>query len=159
MNSAERGGFTIVELLIVIVVIGILAAITLVAFNGIRDRAAVASAKSDLANIGKMVSIRHADSGTYNLGSAAYKSAIQEAGVSTSGLSFAICAGVDEYAIADYRYGGIANGQDLHFVSSKGGVKTITYNASVTASSTLERICRQVHDSYTASLSYWFSHI
>lgn len=32
-------GFTIVELLIVIVVIGILAAITIVAFNGIQDRA------------------------------------------------------------------------------------------------------------------------
>lgn len=32
-------GFTIVELLIVIVVIGILAAITIVAFNGVQDRA------------------------------------------------------------------------------------------------------------------------
>ena len=32
-------GFTIVELLIVIVVIAILAAITIVAFNGIQDRA------------------------------------------------------------------------------------------------------------------------
>ena len=33
-----KGGFTIVELLIVIVVIGILAAITIVAFNGVQER-------------------------------------------------------------------------------------------------------------------------
>ncbi|MDN5275853.1 MAG: prepilin-type N-terminal cleavage/methylation protein [Candidatus Saccharibacteria bacterium] len=42
-------GFTIVELLIVIVIIGILAAITIVAFNGIRDRAVTAAIQSDLA--------------------------------------------------------------------------------------------------------------
>lgn len=36
---AKQKGFTIVELLIVIVVIGILAAITIVAFNGVQNRA------------------------------------------------------------------------------------------------------------------------
>ena len=35
----KQTGFTIVELLIVIVVIGILAAITIVAFNGVQQRA------------------------------------------------------------------------------------------------------------------------
>ena len=35
----QQHGFTIVELLIVIVVIGILAAITIVAYNGIQNRA------------------------------------------------------------------------------------------------------------------------
>jgi prepilin-type N-terminal cleavage/methylation domain-containing protein len=38
-NKSSRDGFTIVELLIVIVVIGILATITIVAYNGIQDRA------------------------------------------------------------------------------------------------------------------------
>jgi len=41
-------GFTIVELLIVIVVIGILAAITIVSYNGIQKRAQDSTAKSDL---------------------------------------------------------------------------------------------------------------
>ena len=37
--SEKQKGFTIVELLIVIVIIGILAAITIVAYNGIQQRA------------------------------------------------------------------------------------------------------------------------
>lgn len=41
-------GFTIVELLVVIVVIGILAAITIVSYNGITNRAVEASLQSDL---------------------------------------------------------------------------------------------------------------
>lgn len=42
--SGRDRGFTIVELLIVIVVIGILAAITIVAFNGVQERARMATA-------------------------------------------------------------------------------------------------------------------
>lgn len=45
-----KKGFTIVELLIVIVVIGILAAITIVSFNGVTGRATTTSVKSDLSN-------------------------------------------------------------------------------------------------------------
>ena len=49
-------GFTIVELLIVIVVIGILAGITIVAYNGIQNRAKVASIQSDLKTATKALS-------------------------------------------------------------------------------------------------------
>ncbi len=37
--SNKKGGFTIVELLIVIVIIAILAAVTVAAFNGVQKRA------------------------------------------------------------------------------------------------------------------------
>jgi len=50
-------GFTIVELLIVIVVIGILAAITIVAYNGVANNARIASVKSDLVNSYKQLGI------------------------------------------------------------------------------------------------------
>jgi prepilin-type N-terminal cleavage/methylation domain-containing protein len=46
-------GFTIVELLIVIVVIAILAAITIVAFNGVQQRARDSQRMSDLSNARK----------------------------------------------------------------------------------------------------------
>lgn len=58
-------GFTIVELLIVIVVIGILAAITIVAFNGVQQRAKYTTMKQDIASIEKVIQMYYADEGEY----------------------------------------------------------------------------------------------
>jgi len=57
--------FTIVELLVVIVVIGILAAITIVSYTGISGRATVAVLQSDLTNDSKQIKIYQATYGTY----------------------------------------------------------------------------------------------
>ncbi|MDK2899302.1 MAG: hypothetical protein PWQ10_489, partial [Patescibacteria group bacterium] len=57
--------FTIVELLIVIVIIGILAAITLVSYTGIASRANIANIQSDLSNASKKLSMYYAEHGTY----------------------------------------------------------------------------------------------
>jgi len=50
IQTRRASGFTIVELLIVVVVIAILAAITIVAYNGIANRAKESALKSDLKN-------------------------------------------------------------------------------------------------------------
>lgn len=65
MSKPKQAGFTIVELLIVIVVIGILAAITIVAYNGIQERAKFTRVQSDLKNINTALQIYHADEGVY----------------------------------------------------------------------------------------------
>lgn len=51
----DERGFTIVELLIVIVVIAILAAITIVAYNGIQQRAHTTAQKTTAENLAKKV--------------------------------------------------------------------------------------------------------
>lgn len=60
----KQTGFTIVELLIVIVVIGILATITIVAFNGVQQRAQATSVRSDLANMAKKLEVLRIESAT-----------------------------------------------------------------------------------------------
>lgn len=65
MSVVLKRGFTIVELLIVIVVIGILAAITIVAYNGIQTKANANSSLSDLANFNKLIQLYQADNGNY----------------------------------------------------------------------------------------------
>lgn len=61
----KHSGFTIVELLIVIVVIGILAAIVIVAFNGVQQRARYAQHQSDIASVDKAIQLYYADTGSY----------------------------------------------------------------------------------------------
>ncbi|MEP7204706.1 MAG: LamG-like jellyroll fold domain-containing protein [Candidatus Saccharibacteria bacterium] len=62
--KASRG-FTIVELLIVIVVIGILAAITIVAYSSVSRRATVANLQSDLTNASNLLKLFQVDNNVY----------------------------------------------------------------------------------------------
>lgn len=61
-------GFTIVELLVVIVVIGILAAITIVSYTGVTNRAIASSLQSDLANASQRLKLYNVDHGSYPTG-------------------------------------------------------------------------------------------
>ena len=53
------------ELLVVIVVIAILAAITVVAYNGISQRAGAAILQDDLSGVAKSLGISNVDNGRY----------------------------------------------------------------------------------------------
>lgn len=70
--KAKQSGFTIVELLIVIVVIGILAAITIVAYSGITARANGTKAQTNAANTQKVAEAINADTGNYPATAAAF---------------------------------------------------------------------------------------
>lgn len=65
INKLRASGFTIVELLIVIVIIGILAAITIVAYNGIQQRAIGAALSSDLTAIARQFKVSQVTNDAY----------------------------------------------------------------------------------------------
>ena len=64
-SNIYQRGFTIVELLVVIVVIGILAAITIVSYTGISQRATVASIQSDLTNASNILKLDQVTGGAF----------------------------------------------------------------------------------------------
>lgn len=70
-NNRNQAGFTIVELLIVIVVIGILAALVLNTFQGVQARARDTERRTDVNSIATQLEAYYADFGHYPDGSAA----------------------------------------------------------------------------------------
>lgn len=64
-GTKYQKGFTIVELLIVVVIIGILAAIVIVAYNGLTNRAKQSSAQTTASTIAKKAETYNAELGVY----------------------------------------------------------------------------------------------
>ncbi|MDB5165478.1 MAG: hypothetical protein JWM00_368 [Candidatus Saccharibacteria bacterium] len=110
-----KSGFTIVELLIVIVVIGILAAITIVAYNGIQQRARVSSVSSALNQAAKKIAVWQVDN----------------PGVSPSSLS---TAGVSDTSDVAFQYSQTGGGTGYCITATTGSVSyKITENTQPTA--------------------------
>lgn len=147
---AKQTGFTIVELLIVIVVIAILAAITIVAFNGIQDRARLSAAQAELANLAKQAQIYSVDAGAYPNSAAAWKTVFQKANVYDSldgtNKNFAVCSNATSFAIVaeqPLKLPG-ATGDIYYFVSSGGGgVKTGNWDSTITGTYYVTKTCNQ----------------
>ena len=116
-------GFTIVELLIVIVVIGILAAIVIVAFNGVQGRAQETSVRSDLKNFSSKIEQFRVDSPTESypttagqLDTLGFKAS--KNGYDTSQVNLLYCFEGSSYAMLALT----KNGKKL-FVTNEGGIQ------------------------------------
>lgn len=131
MHSASAG-FTIVELLIVIVVIAILAAMTIVAYNGIQARAYDSSVRSDLSQIGRKVELYKIDNGSYPMGTTQLSTIDFNIDKQAYGHVWALVAGVGMYNLVTCwppvsdpnRFAVIASSKSgKSFIYTNGGVK------------------------------------
>lgn len=120
----SKPGFTIVELLVVIVVIGILATITIVAYTGITNRAIASSLQSDLANASNQLRLYNVDNGAYPT---ANQCPTPSAGniclKSSSGNSFAYQPNTSNYQ-SYILLGGNINGTDYSTTDNSAPVQT-----------------------------------
>lgn len=61
----DRNGFTVLELLIIMVIVGVLAAIAIPRFGSAKERAQIAAMKSDLRNLATYQEVHRSQSGAY----------------------------------------------------------------------------------------------
>ena len=132
LTKTNQKGFTIVELLIVIVVIAILAAISIVAFTGVQERARNSSAFSLASQVSKKADVYYALNGSYPTsaanftGEAALEGAKVSFGTGTTGYpttaSFSNTpAGANATALSQFgsgnrvMYSGTANGYSIFY--------------------------------------------
>lgn len=94
LRQPKQIGFTIVELLIVIVVIAILATISVVAYNGIQNRANDTAVQADIRNFANKVKEFNAINGRYPSGG----------GHSTLSAGDSPVEGIDQFSLARGAY-------------------------------------------------------
>lgn len=144
IKQTKSRGFTIVELLIVIVVIAILAAITIVAYNGIQNRARTSSSQSSANTIIKKAEAYNATNpgGGYPTTVANFATQ-QESTLAGSGVSLAaITAGTTPTTNTTVEY--------LPCTTPSGAGATVSYY-DYTASGAATKVSRTIGATCTTS--------
>lgn len=161
----KQTGFTIVELLIVIVVIAILAAVTVVAYNGISQQAKLSSVQTDLSNIHKAIQLRMVNGSSANYAdSSLWNKALHDAGVYEATVpdesrtrTFAFCATADRYAMSAWKplINPEVDGATWYYYHSEKGWQSFAWNTAAAGATSLARNCAQILPGFTwSSWSY-----
>lgn len=153
----KQTGFTIVELLIVIVVIGILAAITIVAYNGVQSRSNDAAIQSDIRNFVTKIRLYEVDNGKL-------PTAGQRTGDSTKfpGMAFRPSKAAYDTTVLNFLYcEGLKSGLASFTITARSKSKTIFIyrpdeGVTTIVSTDTYGQCMSGYDSGTAAYSYGF---
>ena len=108
-------GFTIVELLIVIVVVGVLAAISIVAYNSVQQKAAEAALKSDLRSASTQLETEYIQAGAYPVSSGSPPAIVHaSAGITftytSDGQAYCLTAASARSGVSSHR---VSNGEAI----------------------------------------------
>lgn len=128
LKQTKQRGFTIVELLIVVVIIAILAAITIVAYNGIQNRAKSSAAQSLANNVVKKAEAYNTINSGYAADTVALKAGAGEAQLDTNtSAAISTTAPTDEKKV---QYQGCDTGKGAkvtyYDINKSGGAGVVT---------------------------------
>lgn len=157
MGDMKQRGFTIVELLIVVVVIGILAAIVVVTYNGIQKRARITVAQHDMSSFGKSTELFKVNYNRSPISALDFSAVLKEAGIydstRTNKKSYVICASSSDFAFVAWSpiVENYKNGDVLYLSSSNGGltVHELTNSSLSSEPNRIDKICDAVIDAST----------
>lgn len=142
-----KSGFTLVELLIVIVIIAILATITIVLYNGIQSRARDAAVYSDMHQFAVAVENFRSINGSYpaslsDLAALHVKATTSAYSVNDGYDNFAYCVRNVGTPSAEFVIGGLSRGMKPYYNYSVTGLTPRLYTGSL--SGVLSDICANV---------------
>ncbi len=153
MGRYVSKAFTIVELLIIIAVIAVLALITMVAYNGVQNRAEYSVARADMRSFGESVKLFRLENRRYPTTASDFSYVLVEADLydstRTGEKSYAICANDDGYAFVAWTpiVTAYKNGDVLYLVAEDGGqTEHVLTNSSLSSEPTrVDKVCDQVY--------------
>jgi len=153
IKGKERG-FTIVELLIIVTIIGILASITILAYNGVQNRAYDTAVQADLRNVGVQLERYMVETGAYPF-QTQMTSAIMDIKMSKSsymtngGIYNALFCVISNGAVQKYVVYGRSKSDTVYTYSSSTGLTKVASLATTSADA-----CSAAGIS-TADAGYW----